>query len=658
MLLSTAPEKDVLGLYARNVVRDFDKSITAQLKDQLETHVQQDKNKRRPHQEHCIGILGAGVGGLYTALILDSLGIKYEILEASNRTGGRLYTHKFQGGGHYDYYDVGAMRFPLPKKKNGVFVNGVMRRLAKLIEYPPLNTNSDPGCPPLKDRLIPYYFTPPPSSRPGILYYNGVHKRDDQPAEELDFKSEALGISNAYAQAAVTAIENDVVGPFTRLLSKDLDRGITEGEGWKVLKANDDYSMRGYMSFKYMPSVTLELLPDHLPTNVVNYSEMLNGSTASWDQGFADSVLETMAFARDGASNITEVDWRCFDGGSQQLTDYMARYLRSRHDDPIKLEKRVVALNSTSEEVIEVSVTGEPKPRRYTHVISTLPLPVYRTIDTKNVNMSVIQKTAIRQLQHDPAIKIGIRFKEPWWTTKLGIVGGQSYTDLPIRRVVYPSYGAAPKPASNVLIACYTTSNDAYRLSALAAGEKQDKEALKDLVLRNLAEVHAVNDKKAPDPHFKVTHEFLMDQFEDMHVFEWNHNPYTMSAFAMFGPGNFKQFYPAMITPAANNRLYFASEAISPRHAWVVGALDSVWRAVDTYLHCTGQYKQRVIFRLMWGNNMEWAEPSDDDPCRMPQKLPTEVPDSKGDKAQVFDDSFDEHFDLMEKAMLGGVVKF
>jgi len=53
-----------------------------------------------------VGILGAGVGGLYTAMMLESLGLKYEIIEASDRTGGRLYTHKFKGEGakKYDYY--------------------------------------------------------------------------------------------------------------------------------------------------------------------------------------------------------------------------------------------------------------------------------------------------------------------------------------------------------------------------------------------------------------------------------------------------------------------------------------------------------------------------------------------------------------------------
>lgn len=70
---------------------------------------------------------------MFTALIFDylndkfELNVKYEILEATDRIGGRLYTHKFElptpkDGENEDpelakikdhlYYDVGAMRFP------------------------------------------------------------------------------------------------------------------------------------------------------------------------------------------------------------------------------------------------------------------------------------------------------------------------------------------------------------------------------------------------------------------------------------------------------------------------------------------------------------------------------------------------------------------
>ena len=64
--------------------------------------ISDDENSFLPQLK--VGILGAGIGGLYTALILDSLDIEYEILEASDRAGGRLSTYKFPNSGKYDYF--------------------------------------------------------------------------------------------------------------------------------------------------------------------------------------------------------------------------------------------------------------------------------------------------------------------------------------------------------------------------------------------------------------------------------------------------------------------------------------------------------------------------------------------------------------------------
>jgi len=61
--------------------------------------------------EITVGIVGAGCAGLYAAMILKTLRIKFEILEGSDRVGGRVYTHRFSDAPH-DYFDVGAMRFP------------------------------------------------------------------------------------------------------------------------------------------------------------------------------------------------------------------------------------------------------------------------------------------------------------------------------------------------------------------------------------------------------------------------------------------------------------------------------------------------------------------------------------------------------------------
>ena len=89
-----------------------------------------------------VAIIGAGVAGLRTAMLLQSMGIPYEIFEASDHIGGRLYTYQFASKppenpqGKHDYYDVGGMRFPDSHANKRTFE--LFRELglsSKLIEY-------------------------------------------------------------------------------------------------------------------------------------------------------------------------------------------------------------------------------------------------------------------------------------------------------------------------------------------------------------------------------------------------------------------------------------------------------------------------------------------------------------------------------------------
>lgn len=65
--------------------------------------------------------------------------------------------------------------------------------------------------------------------------------------------------------------------------------------------------------------------------------------------------------------------------------------------------------------------------------------------------------------------------------------------------------------------------------------------------------------------------------------------------------------------PAGNGRLHFAGEALSARHAWVEGALDSAWRAVAELLWAGGESKEakelQEKFVKNWGVNQEWIDP-------------------------------------------------
>ena len=261
-----------------------------------------------------VGIIGAGVGGLYTALILDSLNVSYEILEASNRTGGRLFTHKFPNGGFYDYFvsvnyhffdyiyltylqllqDIGAMRYPLPPRdKNGDYQPGVMQRLGWLIDYIDL-----------KDKLIPYYYTSDKS--PGFQYFNGIRVRI---GNHSDFDAQALGINQSYIDAGTGAIVADVLNPFALALYGDLKNHTTTG--WEKMLSVDAHSTRSYMTFAYTPNnASLHIPPESLSTDVVNWLETFDKSTGWYDRGFTETVLEAIAFGQIGDE---VVDWKCFE---------------------------------------------------------------------------------------------------------------------------------------------------------------------------------------------------------------------------------------------------------------------------------------------------------------------------------------------------------
>lgn len=134
---------------------------------------------REPGVFH-VGIFGAGMAGLYTAMILESLGITYEIMEASDRIGGRVYTHRFSEG-RGDYYDVGAMRFP---------ETPVMKRTFHLFEILGIQKRpSEPGTAHEEEgTLIPYYMTSPNTPS----YFNGIvrHPGSERAAKGTGLESD------------------------------------------------------------------------------------------------------------------------------------------------------------------------------------------------------------------------------------------------------------------------------------------------------------------------------------------------------------------------------------------------------------------------------------------------------------------------------------
>ncbi|KAF5380291.1 hypothetical protein D9757_007919 [Collybiopsis confluens] len=535
-----------------------------------------------------VGIIGAGCAGLYTAMILDTLGINYETIEGSGRHGGRILTHHFTKLDlPYQYFECGAMRFP------NIFL---MRRTFDLAQKK-LGMGNDKfikitmHC----DNAIKHFN--------GIGVKQGIYSQTDENGSEsadtfkigITAKNKDGYIPEKYLHEGTTKLYKETLEPL-----RDYFVNLSFQDAFLKLMQHDNHSVRSYMQ-----------VAKGYPDSVIRWIEDMEWRTGGFDSSLTESVIASLSFDDPRSSNP---DWFCFDGGTSKLIDGMLDKVENKP----KYYKRVTAIKELPEydnQAIQIEVDTSEDPRGsspnsisgiYSNIISTLPLSVLRMVNLDDIYLSIGQKNALRGLQYQPSVKIGIQFKRPWWED-MGIVGGQSYTDRPPRSIVYPSYGPIPGKTtqrSNVLIAAYNGLLDSQRLAVYMKGHDtpQDRILLK-LIMKDLAVVH---NKPIDD---------LWEEYVDHYAWDWTSDTFSQGAFAWFGPGQFKEVYPHLTMPAGRKqRLFFAGDAVSTCHGWVVGAFNSAWRCVHDMLvahpELNPNLAEDIIAKFMyeWGDSEEWDD--------------------------------------------------
>lgn len=323
-------------------------------------------------------------------------------------------------------------------------------------------------------------------------------------------------------------------------------------------------------------------------------SPNIYGSGTAWyDQALSEMILESANFDFDG-------HWWCIEGGSQEMAKRMYAKIEEQKPNRVSLNKKVTKMeylndpkdNTPDDKKINVYVAGENGYRTYDAVFNSAPLGSMQRMDLRGLNLNWGTKQAIRSLGYGASCKVGIRFKEMWWMTKLGIKkGGVSKTDLPIRMCVYPSYNIhdnepdpknpnkGPRNVPGVLLCSYSWSVDAQRLGTLINRQSPEGEdELKALLLDNLAKLHANEEW----PYEKL-HPLICDLYDTHFAYDWYDDKGTTGAFAYFGPGQFRNMYPYIIR---NDGVHIiVGEASSAHHAWVVGAIESAVRGVYQFLY-------------------------------------------------------------------------
>lgn len=227
-----------------------------------------------------VGIIGGGFAGLYAGLILQSLGIEFEIFESTDRVGGRIHTWYSEDYSRdrkkkkYGLYgEIGGMRLPqfsedmLPVQQLALAVNSVLKRNGlddDMVYWRKFYYNSEVQR--LRYNNMPSFIVAKDASLNSLNFdeQNG----GDIPQIWFIEKTDSKG--NKYIP--INQVFGQVVGKFVTGLSKSF------AKGFKELMKYDQYSMWSYLTTVF----TLGDLGEYYDTAFGNKSNLLPWSVANY----------------------------------------------------------------------------------------------------------------------------------------------------------------------------------------------------------------------------------------------------------------------------------------------------------------------------------------------------------------------------------------
>lgn len=446
----------------------------------------------RPQRPKRVIVIGAGVAGLVAAYELKRQGHEVLVLEAQGRVGGRIYT--LRGFAPGIYAEAGAMRIPRSHE--------LTLRYCEAFGLP----------------LRPFVMGNPR----GLVHVGG----ERMTLAEANADPTRLGFGLAEHERGRTADDlwAATIGELRARVERD---GETAWES--IVREYDRYSLYEFLRVNGWSAGAIE------------YFGVMNFLESDLHNAFVEVLREELGGAY--------VDMQEIPGGMDLLPAAFYRRLQAE----IRLGAEVFAIDQDPAGVtVHVKTEAGRFTERGDYAVCTLPFSVLRHVEVLQP-LSRGKQRAIRQLTYHASTKILFQVRERIWETEDGILGGATVTDLPIRRMNYPT----PDPATDrgVLLASYTWGQDALQWGAMD-DETRQEEALDDVsrIHPRIREVYEVGASHA-----------------------WYGDRWARGAFAMFAPGQQTELYDDIVRP--EGRILFAGEHCSLYHAWIQGSLESGIRA-------------------------------------------------------------------------------
>lgn len=171
-----------------------------------------------------IAIVGAGMAGLMTYLVLHQSGMEnIKIIEASQRLGGRVHTEYLSGGPFdYSYQEMGPMRFPNTITVGNDTLNITDHQLVFQLaeEMNKLNNHASNWS----VDFIPWYQ----SSSNGLYYYDGIKLDTGLPPTVSQVAGNSSLAITLEDDASTTALSDTLVSLSHQLEVKDTKANMND----------------------------------------------------------------------------------------------------------------------------------------------------------------------------------------------------------------------------------------------------------------------------------------------------------------------------------------------------------------------------------------------------------------------------------------------
>lgn len=503
-----------------------------------------------------VGVIGGGLAGLSAAYELRKMGYDITVFDAlTDRPGGRIFTYYF--GEDPDLYgELGAMRIPVAHETVWHYLKLFGLPTEPFIQYSPqgfvylkdTRVRNDRDGASVKQYIYPKYDLR--RWERGLSWQKLLSIGTDDlllRATTRD-RAEILEVKRQYTNKALEWINRSSLNLMERA-------GLSQSAINLVSKFFPLLDGNLYNSF-------IDFIQEDYPA-ALTYLYAIPGGMVRLPMAFYHSFSDSSPYA----------------GLTPDLLGNVAYYPGYQVDG--------IGLTDGGNEVMLRFMnlqTRETAQAAFDYVVCAIPFSTLRTVEVDPL-FSGTKMRAIGEVNYTPAQKSILLFSERFWE-KQGIVGGASFTDLPIESIWYPndhiryisdpadisdSLGHVPTDEAGVMIASYNFNLDTTRLLDLP----------EDLALaeikRNIAAVHG------------VPMDYLDQTLRGFKAVNWNQEPAFRGALSFFAPEQKRIFAYNMTQPEYDGRVFFAGEHISPSHRWMQGALQTGMQAANDLVSATMQ---------------------------------------------------------------------